>query len=421
MGHDHEFDIVIWGATGFVGRLAARQLASRSGSGDGLRWAIGGRSRSRLEAVRAGLGPDAAEVPIIIGDSHDAASMEALVDRTSVVCSCVGPYAKYGSELLAACARSGTHYCDLAAEAHWIRRMIDTHAAEAEETGARLVHACGMDSIPSDLGVSVLQRAARERFGGPCSHVRMRVTELSGGFSGGTAGSMLHGFEEGRDDPTIRQGMTEPYFLCPDGQRQGPERPGKMLSVAVEYDEDLGAWTKPFFMGPMNTKIVRRTNAILDHPYGKDFRYQEARLVGDGWSGRIKAQAEALGFGAFWVAVALPPTRGLLKRYVLPAPGEGPSQEAVEGGHWEIILVGKHDDSDVIKVRVAGEGDPGALSSSRMLIESALCLAQDGDQITVGGGSWTPASALGETLLARLTSHAGLSFEVLPSASRHPC
>jgi short subunit dehydrogenase-like uncharacterized protein len=291
--------------------------------------------------------------------------------------------------------------------------MIDAHAAEAEQTGARLVHSGGMDSIPSDLGVAVLQRAARERFGGPCSRVRMRVTELTGGFSGGTAASMLHGFEAGRDDPTIRQGMVEPYFLCPEGQRQGPERPGKLMSVAVEYDEDLKAWTKPFFMGPMNTKIVRRTNAILDYPYGKDFRYQEARLVGDGWSGRLKAQVEALGFGAFGMAVALPPTRRLLKRYVLPASGEGPSQETLEGGRWEIILVGKHDGGDVIKVRVAGEGDPAALSTSRMLIESALCLLQDGDRISVGGGSWTPASALEEPLLARLTAHAGLSFEVV--------
>jgi short subunit dehydrogenase-like uncharacterized protein len=185
-----------------------------------------------------------------------------------------------------------------------------------------------------------------------------------------------------------------------------------MLSVSVEYDEDLQAWTKPFFMGPMNTKIVRRTNAILDYPYGKDFRYEEARLVGGGWSGRLKAQVEALGFGAFAVAVAIPPTRRLLKRYVLPGPGEGPSQETVERGHWAIVLVGHHADGGVIKVRAAGEGDPSAMSSSRMLIESALCLLQDGDQLAVGGGSWTPVSALGEPLLARLTSHAGLTFEV---------
>jgi short subunit dehydrogenase-like uncharacterized protein len=412
MGRDRDLDIIVWGASGFVGRLAAQQLAARCRNGSDVRWAIGGRDQVKLEHVRSGLGAAAADIPIITGDSHDAASMQALADRAEVVCSCVGPYAKYGSELVAACARSGTQYCDLAAEAHWIRRMIDAYAAEAKRTGARLVHACGMDSIPSDLGVAVLQRAARERFGGPCSHIRMRVTELTGGFSGGTAASMLHGFEAGRDDPTIRQGMIEPYFLCPEGQ-QGPEQPGKLLSVSVEYDDDLKAWTKPFFMGPMNTKIVRRTNAILDYPYGRDFRYEEARLVGGGWSGRLRAQAEALGFGAFGVAVAVPPTRRLLKRYVLPASGEGPSQETLESGHWEIILVGRHDDGDVIKVRVAGEGDPAALSTSRMLIESALCLAQDGDRITAGGGSWTPESAMGETLLARLTSHAGLSFEVL--------
>jgi short subunit dehydrogenase-like uncharacterized protein len=240
----------------------------------------------------------------------------------------------------------------------------------------------------------------------------MRVIEMAGGFSGGTAASLLHGTDAGRNDPSIGLAMSEPYYLAPEGHRQGPDEPESMRSTKVEYDEDLQTWTKPFFMGPMNTKIVRRTNAVLDYPYGRDFRYEEARLVGDGWSSRLKAQVEALGFGAFAVAVALPPTRSLLKRFVLPAPGEGPSQETVEGGHWEIILVGKQDDGDVVKTRVAGEGDPGALSSSRMLIESALCLLQDGDQLKVGGGSWTPESAMGEPLLKRLTSNAGLSFYV---------
>ena len=198
MEHDSEFDIVLWGATGFTGRLAAEKLAARIGNRGDLRWAIGGRNQTKLESVRSKLGTAAADIPIVTGDSHDVASLEALAARTRVVCSTVGPYAMYGSELLGACVRAGTHYCDLAGEAHWIRKMMDAHETEAAETGARIVHACGMDSIPSDVGVYFLQQRAKQLYGKPCSRVKMRVTELRGGFSGGTAASLLHGTEAGR-------------------------------------------------------------------------------------------------------------------------------------------------------------------------------------------------------------------------------
>ena len=412
MKHDSEFDIVIWGATGFTGRLAAEKLAARSEAEGDLRWAIGGRNEAKLESVRSALGPAAADIPIITGDSHDVASLEALVARTNVVCSTVGPYAMYGSELLAACARSGTHYCDLSGEAHWIRKMMDAHEAEATETGARIVHACGMDSIPSDLGVFFLQNKARELHGRPCSRVKMRVTEMRGGFSGGTAASLLHGTEAGREDPSIGRFMTEPYCLAPEGHRDGPDLPDNMRSVKVEYDQDLGAWTKPFFMAPMNTKIVRRTNALLGYPYGEDFRYEEASLVGSGPAGWLKAKAEAIGYVGFLAAVATPPTRRLLERYVLPESGEGPSREIRESGIWELILIGEMDDDTTMRARVTGQGDPATESTSRMLVESALCLAQDEELIPVGGGSWTPASAVGDLLMLRLTANAGLSFEL---------
>lgn len=419
MTREREFDIVVWGATGFTGRLAAEKLAARLGSDSDLRWAIGGRNQAKLEAVRSELGPAATDVPIIIGDSHDAASMEALAARTKVVCSTVGPYALYGSELVGACARVGTHYCDLAAESHWIRKMLDAHGVEAAESGARIVHACGMDSIPSDVGVYFLQQLANQLHGKPCSRVKMRVTELQGGFSGGTAASLLHGTAAGKNDPSVGQAMSDPYYLAPEGHRQGPDRPESMRSTKVEYDEDLRAWTKPFFMGPMNTKIVRRTNALLGFSYGKEFRYDEARVVGDGRSGRIKAKAEALGYVGFIAAVAFPPTRWLLKRYVLPGTGEGPDRETQESGQWRIVLVGKMDDGTTVRVLVSGKGDPATGSTTRMLVESALCLAQDAERIPVGGGSWTPAAAMGDLLLDRLVTHAGMSFEV-ESADAQP-
>jgi len=417
MRHDSEFDIVVWGATGFTGRLAAQKLAARIGGGNNVRWAIGGRNRAKLEAVRSTLGPAAADIPIVLADSHDVSSLDALVARTNVVVSTVGPYAMYGSELVGACVRAGAHYCDLAAEAHWIRKMIDAHENEAAETGARIVHACGMDSIPSDVGVHFLQQHAKQLYGKSCSRVKMRVTEMQGGFSGGTAASLLHGTKAGRTDPSIGRAMREPYYLAPEGHRQGPDEPDDMRSTKVEYDEDLQAWTKPFFMGPMNSKIVRRTNALLGHPYGQDFRYDEARVVADGLSGRIKAKAEALGYVAFLAAVSSPPTRSLLTKYVLPDSGQGPDKETRESGQWKIVLVGKMDDGTTVRTLVGGEGDPATDSTSRMLIESALCLAQDADKIPVGGGSWTPAAAMGDLLLDRLTSHAGMSFEFVPTAT----
>ena len=413
MRRDTEFDIVVWGATGFTGRVAVDKLAARAGSD--LRWAIGGRNQAKLEEVRAGLGSAAKDVPIIIGDSHDTASLEALAARTRVVASTVGPYALYGSELLGACVRAGTHYCDIAAEPHWIRKMMDAHGAEAAETGARIVHACGMDSIPSDVGVYLLQQQARQLHGKPCSSVKMRVTEMQGGFSGGTAASLLHGTDAGRTDPSMGAAMRDPYYLAPEGHRHGPDEPDNMRSTKVEYDTDLRVWTKPFFMGPMNSKIVRRTNALLGYPYGEGFRYEEARAVADGLSGRIKAKAQALGYVAFLAAVASPPTRSLLKKYVLPDSGEGPDKETRESGHWKVVLIGTMDDGSTVRTLVGGEGDPSADSTSRMLVESALCLAEDGEKISVGGGSWTPAAAMGDLLLDRLTKHAGMSFEFEPT------
>lgn len=412
MAADTDFDLVLWGATGFVGRRAAHHLASRSGCGGNLRWAIAGRNRPKLDAVRSELGAPAKEIPIIVAESHDIASLEELASRTKVVCSTVGPFAKYGSGLVGACARSGTHYCDLSGEIHWMRQMIDAHQTTAQKTGARIVHACGMDSIPSDIGVFFLQREAKARHGGPCCHVKMRVTAMRGGFSGGTAASLVHGMETGPRDPSIMRDMSEPYSLNPHGQRQGPDGPDKFLSAEIVFDEDLQAWTKPFFMAPVNSKIVRRTNALLGYPYGEHFRYEEASLVGPGAAGWTRATIEALRYCGFLLVMAMPPTRWLLKRYLLPGSGEGPSREICESGSWELILVGKLDNGNVLRAHINGTGDPATESTSRMLVESALCLALESDKITVNGGFWTPASAMGALLLSRLTSNAGLSFEL---------
>lgn len=408
---ERAFDIVLWGATGATGRRTAHHLARRCGERR-LRLAIGGRNREKLEAVRKDLPKAEIPVAILVGDSHDLAFMAAVAARTRVVVSTVGPFALYGSELVAACVENGTHYCDLTAEPQWMRAMIDAHEAKARETGARVVHSCGHDSIPSDLGVQFLQEAAIARFGKPCWRVTTRVTQMKGGFSGGTAASFLNAMRLRETDADFDRLSRDPYALCPEGERNGPDGPDRMMPIEVTWDADLRAWTKPYFMGPMNAKVVRRSNAIMGYPYGRDFRYQETGLTRGGLGGWWAAMQSTLFGRLFLVAMSIPATRGLLQRHVLPKSGEGPSKEVREAGFYELVQVGEMPDGAILKARITGQGDPGVRSTTLMLTEAALCLAEDADEISVGGGFWTPAAAMGKLLRDRITAHAGLTFEL---------
>ncbi len=413
MSDDPKFDVVLWGVTGAVGRRVAHHFSIRNET-CGLRWAIAGRNKEKLKVIRSGLPASAQSVPIIVGDSFDRESLDALAAQTKVVCSTVGPFAKFGSDLVSACVRHGTHYCDLTGEAHWMRRMIDAHQCDAETSGSRIVHACGFDSVPSDLSVYLLQMKAMEKNGKPFSRVKMRVTAMRGGVSGGTVASLVYAIEQGRRDPSIPRFMTEPYALNPEGERQGPDKPEKMMRFKVRFDENLQGWTMPFFMGPINTKIVRRSNALLGYRYGRDFCYEEAIFSGHGAIGWTLAVLGALGAHLFMLAMEVSSIRNLLKKYVLPKSGEGPSQNVREKSSYEILQIGTLKDSTTtMRARVRGRGDPGVESTSRMIIECAICLAKDADKITVGGGFWTPASAMGDLLLVRLPAYAGLRFEIV--------
>ena len=409
---EREFDVVVWGATGFTGRLVAEYLLETYGDGAELRWAIGGRNREKLEALREEIGREtgrsAAGLPLVVGDGDDEAFVAELARRTRVVCTTVGPYAKYGSKLVAACARGGTHYCDLTGEVQWMRRMIDAHQKEAEASGARIVHTCGFDSIPSDLGVFFLQREMRRRHGVPCARIKCRVKGFSGAFSGGTIASLLNVLDEAGRDREVRRLMADPYGLNPEGQRSGPDGPDRTTPA---YDDDFSAWTAPFIMAGINHKVVRRSNALLGHAYGAEFRYDEAMLMGDGPVGWLKAAGLTGGLAAAMGAGAIGPLRSLLGR-VLPAPGEGPSKEQREAGYFDLRLYGEHpeDRGKSLRAKVTGDRDPGYGSTAKMLGESAVCLAKD--EITVGGGFWTPASVMGEPLLERLQAKAGLTFSI---------
>ena len=400
---DREFDVVIFGATGFTGQLVAEYMAEQYGPDSDLRWAIAGRSQAKLDAIAAGL-PEAIEC--LVADSANASDMRAMAARTRVVCTTVGPYAKYGSELVAACVEEGTHYCDLAGEIHWMRRMIDTHLSTAERTGARIVHSCGFDCIPSDLGTLFVQNAMRERTGEPANHVKFRVVGSKGGASGGTIDSGVNMMEEARDDPQILELNADPYALNPLNMPRGIDG---LDQTSAEQDPDFRQWTAPFAMGAINTRVVRRSNALMNYAYGHEFRYDEAVLTGEGPTGFAKAAALAAGTAMVMGALAIAPIRNLVLP-LLPKPGEGPSRETQQNGYFEITLLGLNpeDPEGNVRATVKGDRDPGYGSTAKMLAESAVCLAMD--ELDVGGGFWTPASAMGMPLIERLGSNAGVTF-----------
>jgi short subunit dehydrogenase-like uncharacterized protein len=405
---NREFDLVVWGATGFTGALVAEYLLAQYGTGGSLRWAIAGRSEDKLAALRESLGSEAASVPTVVADSFDEDQLAAMAASTRVVISTVGPYAKYGSPLVAACVAAGTHYCDLAGEAHWIRQMVDQHHDAAAASGARIVHCCGFDSVPMDIGVWYLQQEARKRHGAYCSSIAMFVKATRGGPSGGTMASITNLIKEARADRSVARVLGDPYGLNPPDERKGPDGADQRN---VRFDELPGVWTAPFVMAGINTKVVRRSHALLGYPYGRDFRYREAVMMGKGASAWLKANAMTAGLGGFLVAAGFDFSRGLLERFVLPAPGEGPSREQRETGFFDLRQFGTLPDGTVIRTRITGDRDPGYGSTSKMLAESGVCLAKD--DLASGGGVLTPAAAMGDALLKRLQENAGLAFEVM--------
>ena len=390
--HDREFDVVVYGATGYTGRLVAENLAQRCAAGVRARWAMAGRSAEKLAAVREEIGAPA-DTPTIVADVADPASPAALAERTRVLLTTVGPYQLHGEPVVAACAAAGTDYVDLCGEVPFMRRVIDAHAAQARETGARIVFSAGFDSVPFDLGVFLLQDTARARRGAPFPRVKGRVESIVGTFSGGTFASGRATFEAARRDPEVLKLLLTPWALTPGFE--GPEQPP---GDAVEEDPAVNSWVAPFVMAQINTRNVHRTNLLLDHRYGTDFRYDERMMTGPGASGRALAEQLAR-------------TDMMAAGDDAPKPGEGPSKEERENGSYALRFVGEADDGTRMTVRVTGDRDPGYGSTSRMIAECALCLTDEAAGLP--GGVWTPAAAFGEALVARLRAHAGMTFDVL--------
>ena len=383
-----EFDIVVYGASGFTGRLVAEYLAGRKGAA--TRWAMAGRDFAKLAAVRDEIGAPS-DLPLIAADASNPQSLRGMAKRTRVVLTTVGPYQLYGSDLVAACAAEGTDYADLCGEPAWMRAMIDANDAKAKKTGARSVFSCGFDSIPFDLGVLTLQTEATKRFGKPFARVKGRVRKMRGTFSGGTAASLKATLAAAAKDPNIVALLKNPFALTPGFE--GPKQPSGMKP---EFDDDFGSWMAPFVMAAINTRNVHRTNALTGCSFGRDFVYDEMVMTGAGEKG------EQIAKGMATQGSGMEGDKG-------PKPGEGPSREERENGFYDLVFLGVGADGRKLAASVKGDKDPGYGSTSKMIAETALALAEDD---TVAGGVWTPGAALGLPLAERLQKNAGIVFAI---------
>ncbi len=400
----HDYDIVVYGATSFVGQILARYMVEQFSNGE-LKFALAGRSKSKLESLKASL--DAPELDLLIADAADEDALNAMCFKTKVVVSTVGPYALYGEPLVKVCAETGTHYCDLTGEPQWIRRMLEAYEDLAKQSGARIVHCCGFDSMPSDLGVHFLQKHAIEQHGQVCNDIKMRVALMKGGASGGTIASMVNIIKEIRKNPKLRKVLVDPYSLCPSGHGFS----ARQNNVKMEYDDELESWVAPFLMASINTRIVHRSNALSDSRYGDDFMYEEAVMTGSGNGGKKRARKMYWGLGAFTAGISVAPVRWLMENFILPKPGSGPTPEEQIKGKYVFLFRGTTADGDVVKARVTGDQDPGYGSTAKMLGQAAAVLAQDIPD-SVEGGFWTPATLFGDGLIARLEEHSGVKFKI---------
>ena len=388
MSSDRQYDVVVFGASGYTGRLVAEYLNNEYPDAD-FTWAMAGRSIEKLSSVRAEMGiPES--IPLIAVDSDDPKSLEAMVTSTRVVITTVGPYQLYGEELVKQCAIHGSDYVDLSGEPAWMHHTIEAYHAMARDSGARIVHSCGFDSIPFDLGVFHLQAHAKSVTGSSVSRVKGRVRAMNGSFSGGTIASLRATMAAASKDPGIITTLLNPFALT-----QGFTGPTQPNGDQPCYDDELQSWSAPFIMATINSKNVHRSNFLMGHPYGDDFAYDEMLLTGDGDQGKAAAE-----FVARDNSLAESPLQ----------PGEGPSKEEREAGNYEALFVAQGVSGELLMTSVTGDRDPGYGSTSKMLAESALCLLKNPDMGS--GGVQTPAAAMGQALIDRLQAHAGLTFKI---------
>ena len=387
---EREFDVVIYGASGYTGKLVAEYMHEHYGDDDSIKYAIAGRNKEKLEAVKNDLGLNDG-ISILEVDSNDDESLDNMTSISKCILTTVGPYQLYGSNLVRSCAKNGTDYVDLTGEPGWMYEMINAHKETAQKSGARIVFSCGFDSIPFDLGVYFVQKAAQEKYQKPAPHVRGRVKAMNGEFSGGTIASLGATMATLKEKPELIKVLANPFSLT-----EGFQGPAQLDDSKPLLDEKMNMWLTPFVMAPINTKNIHRSNALLNHAYGEDFCYDEMMIAGEGEAGEeiAKAMSSANPMGGDNI----------------PQPGEGPSKESREQGNYDLFFYADTDEG-TLEARVTGDMDPGYGSTSKMIAESALCLVQD--CVDLPGGIYTPAPAMGEKIIDRLVKNAGLTFTLL--------
>ena len=387
MNNVKDYDFVVYGATGFTGKLVVEYLVHKYSNNSQIKWALAGRNLEKLESVAASKNVPEGTVLLEV-DSNDNASIEEMVLKTKCVLTTVGPYQLYGNDIVSACAKSGTDYVDLCGEPGWMYEKINKLTETARDTGSRIVFSCGFDSIPFDLGVLFLQNEVTRRYGKPSLNVRGRVREMNGEFSGGTAASLGATMAALKEKPELFAVLANPFSLS--NGFAGPDQPADNKPI---FDDKLDTWVAPFFMAPINTKNVHRSNALMNHMYGKDFCYNEMWIMGPGDDGKAAAD---------FISSSNPLSNA-------PKPGEGPSRESRENGNYDILFCGDVNDESV-HVSVVGDMDPGYGSTSKMIAESAICLVKECEDLD--GGIYTPAPSMGTKLIKRLQDNAGLTFKI---------
>ena len=398
------YDIVVWGATGFTGKLVSEYLTEQY-TQDTVSLALGGRSADRLDSIVSELttqnkGWDS--IPTVIGDATDQESLREITQDTQVICTTVGPYTKYGTPLVEACIETQTEYCDLTGEINWVREMIDRFHDAAVNANTRIIHSCGFDSVPADIGTLLVQSFAIENFDTHCEMVRIYLEEGNGGVSGGTLASFAELFDAASDDQVTRQTLQDPYSLAPPGERDGIDAGGQRLPRS---DQLRSVWTAPSPMAPINERVLRRSNALLGYPWGREFRCTEVIPTGSGIGGAIGASIVAGGIGLFTTAMSIDTVRSGIRQFVFPDPGDGPTKKQIENGYFTVRALGRGtgtDDPFTIEAEFSSKLDPGYGSTARMLAESAMCLLRNETNSSLSGGILTPASGIGEPLATRL-------------------
>ena len=408
-----EYDLIIMGATGFTGKLVVEYLIKNYGvENEEFTWAIAGRDKNKLETLRSSfkyIDSNSNKIPRLVVDSHNTNSLDKMTSISRLVISTVGPYLKFGEALVESCVKNGTHYCDLTGEVPFIRRSIDAFDIKAKKNNCRIVHSCGFDSVPSDIGVLLLQMDSLKRFDKPCDEVNLYVRSIRGGLSGGTIDSMISIFKYMGSNPGHRKLLKSPFSLNPrESLKNNTWQP---ILKSVKWDDDIQRWLCPFIMAGFNSRIVMRTNAITDYRYGIDFKYSEVSSYKKGLSGFLKAVVMFIGLVLIQISLKVRPLLWFLRKFFLPSPGEGPSKEIRDNGFFKLDIIGSMDNIKKIRFTVTGEGDPGYSATAKMITESALSILLDQDRIPKVSGVLTPAAGIGVVLAERLNDK-GFNFSI---------